>query len=614
MKTSAEDGSSTSTVAFMMISFISCMVISFSGGCAYKSHFNLASLETPQNKDIAETAISGSEVEKKLIDLSKVFVFEPENLETSYTMKDFIISDEVLSVVTDRILFNKNDDDDDDDDDDEDDDEDDEDDDDEEDDEDGSEFTDNGIQVDKASSQQLRVEIFNLESKKLRDESYLMKTFLDGLFESNLPGPLSYHCQSIQKSGISCVGILGNLPGRGHFFFYTWPENGSITFDITVSPDSLPLQNAASVFKRAFGVQYPHEGEETCLADSESTTCEVDYFSRPRSIWRVFYHGFKKKQKRESALLHDIADDILESGSEYIRPIASVQSIFQRIDVYDLIEEFPRERIDLFLKSANGGDTYEAKHPQFYEPNRIIFLDGVSQSNKYADEGYHETLVQPAMFAHPNPRRAAIIGGGEGATLREVLRHKTIEHVKMVEIDQIMVETSSKFIPTWSSCSDIADSTESCLNEPRADVIYEDAIAWFRDRTFYPRGSKEKGDNDFDLEQFDVVIVDALDPQDKSDFSEILYKDDSFLKSVFRSLSDDGIMVMQLGPAPEALDPAEEYSENANRVLVFETLERFGFASMQVYQEVSTHFSFVPKILNSFTCIQRKPNYASLRN
>ena len=116
--------------------------------------------------------------------------------------------------------------------------------------------------------------------------------------------------------------------------------------------------------------------------------------------------------------------------------------------MYDIVDEFPPETIDLFLKSASGGDTYEAKHPELYEPNRLIFLDGVSQSNKKTDEGYHETLVQPAMFAHPNPRCAAIIGEGEGATLREVLRHDTIEHVKMVEIDQIMVETSRKFIPT----------------------------------------------------------------------------------------------------------------------------------------------------------------------
>ena len=101
--------------------------------------------------------------------------------------------------------------------------------------------------------------------------------------------------------------------------------------------------------------------------------------------------------------------------------------------------------------------------------------------------------------------------------------------------------------------------------------------------------------------------MDALDPQDKNEFSEILYKDDSFLKSVITSLSDDGIMVMQLGPAPESPDPAEEYTENANRVLVFETLERFGFASMQVYQEVSIQFfqwkPFFKTFLNQSLCV-----------
>eukprot|EP00979_Chaetoceros_neogracilis_P016343 scaffold7766_cov194-Chaetoceros_neogracile.AAC.1 len=73
-----------------------------------------------------------------------------------------------------------------------------------------------------------------------------------------------------------------------------------------------------------------------------------------------------------------------------------------------------------------------------FEPNRLVFLDGVLQSTRDGIESYHEALVQPAMFAHPDPKRVAIIGGGEGATLGEVLKHNTVDTVMMIEIDESM--------------------------------------------------------------------------------------------------------------------------------------------------------------------------------
>jgi spermidine synthase len=50
---------------------------------------------------------------------------------------------------------------------------------------------------------------------------------------------------------------------------------------------------------------------------------------------------------------------------------------------------------------------------------------------------YHEALVHPALFSHSNPKRVAIIGGGEGATLREVLKHNTVSEAIMIEIDEV---------------------------------------------------------------------------------------------------------------------------------------------------------------------------------
>ena len=106
------------------------------------------------------------------------------------------------------------------------------------------------------------------------------------------------------------------------------------------------------------------------------------------------------------------------------------------------------------------------------------------------------------MFAHPNPKRVAIIGGGEGATLREVLKHKTVEQVLMIEIDKKMVDLSKEHLSFWSDCSRLEGGTKSCFDDPRVSVYYEDAFAWFIDN-FGDDAQAESA-------PFDVLIMDAL--------------------------------------------------------------------------------------------------------
>ena len=138
-----------------------------------------------------------------------------------------------------------------------------------------------------------------------------------------------------------------------------------------------------------------------------------------------------------------------------------------------------------------------------FRPDRIIYLDGILQSRYYGDAAYHEPLVHPAMFTHPNPKRVAIIGGGEGATLREVLKHNTIQTVTMIEIDELMVNVSKQYIPEWSDCSMIVGSMPSCFDDPRAELFYTDGIAWFIDRYL-------NADAINDELLYDIIIMDAL--------------------------------------------------------------------------------------------------------
>ena len=144
---------------------------------------------------------------------------------------------------------------------------------------------------------------------------------------------------------------------------------------------------------------------------------------------------------------------------------------------------------------------HDPKSPLALQPDRIVFLDGWLQSTLLHEAAYHEALVHPAMFANDAPRRVAIIGGGEGATLREVLKHNTVQEAIMIEIDEEMVNVSRQYIPEWSDCSDLENSADWCIDDPRATMYYEDAIRWFLNR--YSSDSST-------AEPIDVIIMDAL--------------------------------------------------------------------------------------------------------
>jgi spermidine synthase len=91
-----------------------------------------------------------------------------------------------------------------------------------------------------------------------------------------------------------------------------------------------------------------------------------------------------------------------------------------------------------------------------------------------------------------------------GATLREVLKHNTVEKCIMVEIDGEMVEASKKHLPQWNDCSDLGFHG-SCFDHPRAEMYFEDAIAWFIDRF-----SDDKDQQINEADKFDVILMDAL--------------------------------------------------------------------------------------------------------
>jgi spermidine synthase len=149
-----------------------------------------------------------------------------------------------------------------------------------------------------------------------------------------------------------------------------------------------------------------------------------------------------------------------------------------------------------------------------------LVLDGKIQSGARDEFIYHESLVHPAMLAHPNPRNVFIAGGGEGATLRDVLMHKTVNKAVMVDIDEQVVKLCSKYLPTFH---------RGAFKDKRAEVRYEDARK-------YIAQTKER---------FDVAVIDLADPVEEGP-ARMLYTRE-FYQLVKDRLLPGGIMVVQSG-------------------------------------------------------------------
>lgn len=149
---------------------------------------------------------------------------------------------------------------------------------------------------------------------------------------------------------------------------------------------------------------------------------------------------------------------------------------------------------------------------------KALFLDGFVQSTVFDEFVYHEALVHPAMITHPNPEKIAIIGGGEGATLREVLKHRSVKEVTMVDIDEELISICKKYLPEWS---------KGAFDDPRAKLVFLDGRKFLEE-------SKEK---------YDVIILDLTDPI-KGGPSQYLYTKE-FYTIVKERLSNDGVMTTQ---------------------------------------------------------------------
>lgn len=149
-----------------------------------------------------------------------------------------------------------------------------------------------------------------------------------------------------------------------------------------------------------------------------------------------------------------------------------------------------------------------------------LVLDGEMQSAQLDEFIYHESLVLPSFITHPNPARSVILGGGEGATTREILKNKLCKKTTMVDIDGEVVEFCKKHMTQWHQGS---------FDNPRAEIIIGDAKKYIEETD----------------EKFDVIISDLPSPIEAGPAYQLYTVE--FYKKLRQKLKPEGIFTLQAG-------------------------------------------------------------------
>ncbi|MBO7672542.1 polyamine aminopropyltransferase [bacterium] len=146
---------------------------------------------------------------------------------------------------------------------------------------------------------------------------------------------------------------------------------------------------------------------------------------------------------------------------------------------------------------------------------RVLTLDDLMMTTEGDEYHYHEMIAHIPMMQHPHPETVLVIGGGDGGTIREVLKHDTVKKVVLCEIDGMVIDACKKFLPTIA-CE---------LDNPKVEILVQDAIEYIKDKK----------------NMFDIILIDSTDPMGPG---EGLFTDE-FYTNVRNSLKEGGIMVAQ---------------------------------------------------------------------
>lgn len=291
-------------------------------------------------------------------------------------------------------------------------------------------------------------------------------------------------------------GITGTLLlAESHLAIHTWPERRGVTLDVYVcnftGDNDAKAKQLFNTLLLAFrpGQQVVNELRRGDLAASSAQTQS-------------------EAAQQADTLVFDWLNPHAGYGFTAKAPLASFQSPYQRVEVFDTHQFGKAFRLDGRLMTSEGDEFF-----------------------------YHECMTHPALLTHPNPQSVLIIGGGDGGSAEEILKHPSIERVVMAELDQAVIDVSR---------AHLHGVHQGALDDPRLSIHIGDGLEYVKNCT----------------EQFDLIVLDLTDP-DTPAFA--LYTE-AFFKLCQARLRAGGMMTMHLGSPVYQPDTVRKNAANLRKV------------------------------------------------
>jgi len=274
-------------------------------------------------------------------------------------------------------------------------------------------------------------------------------------------------------------GVTGMLLlAESHIAVHTWPERAGVTLDVYVcNLESDNSDKAEHLMHQLVEAFKPGQSQLQRLRRGDESA------ATPAAIPAANEDG-------TGELLLEALDASSVYGFRFARRLESRRSAYQNIEV---------------LESNELG--------------RTLRIDGCFMTSEADEFFYHEALVHPAAIAHPSPRRALVIGDGDGGAVEELLKHPSMEEMTLVEIDAEVIEVAR---------SHLGNIHHGAFDDPRVKVHNEDGTAFVAETS----------------QKFDLVLLDLTDPET---LAGPLYTK-AFFTHCQRILAPGGAMSLHLGP------------------------------------------------------------------
>jgi len=342
----------------------------------------------------------------------------------------------------------------------------------------------------KSLGRHILVEFHGCSAEILNDVPRIEQDMIDAATQAGatIISSVFHHFSPFGVSGVVVIQ-------ESHLAIHTWPEYGYAAVDLFTCGDSVNPWVSYESLKTAFEATHGssieiNRGQLELLEKSETGSDAVGSAHQGSGQGGATEALMPPKHSR-SVWFTDRDENIALSIRHKGTPLFKEKSPYQLVEVFDT-----------------------------FKYGKMLTVDKMVMCSEKDETAYHEMIVHVPMLANAEAqapiKKVLVIGGGDGGSVREILRHESVESVTMVEIDEAVVRASREFLPSLSYA----------LDDPKLDLIIGDGIEYLR----------QAAD-----ESFDCIVVDSSDPVGPATglFSAAFYQD------VYRCLSPHGMMVAQ---------------------------------------------------------------------